>query len=95
MEPYNARKAVILLKRPLRLQKKRYLILYIFKLPPSYSKKILRAHMKRSIFFFGKSLMRTPLDSIIFTQFFFHLGPRAQGGIQMKILFGTIEDRPI
>ena len=47
-------------------------------------------------FFFVKSLMGTSLDLIFFTQnFFFQLVPRAQGGIQMKICFGTIEDLPI
>ena len=51
--------------------------------------------MKRSIFFRQKSYENTTRFNYFYTQFFFHLGPRAQGGIQMKILFGTIEDRPI
>ena len=43
-------------------------------------------------FFFVKSLIGTSLDLIFFNaDFFFQLGPRAQGGIQMKICFGTIE----
>ena len=47
-------------------------------------------------FFFVKSLMGTSLDWIFFTHnFFFQLGPRAQGGNQMKICFGTIEGLPI
>ena len=47
-------------------------------------------------FVFCKSLMETPLDSIFFThKIKIQLQSRAQGGIQIKICFGTIKDLPI
>ena len=52
--------------------------------------------IKTNYFFCVKSPMGTRLDSIFFyTDFFFQLGSRGQGGIKMKICFGTIKDLPI
>ena len=51
--------------------------------------------MTEAFFFCQKSYGNITRFNFFYAEFFFQLVPRAQGGIQMKILFGTIEDRPI